>query len=236
MLSSRMKRLGTRKVGPVIVTVATMLSPAGAWATAEQDPWENVNRAIFRFNDTLDTYALKPVAQGYQKITPEVVQKGVTNFFNNIGDVANLANNLLQGKVEHAGVDTSRVLFNSTFGVLGFMDVATPMGLQRNNEDFGQTLGAWGVSSGPYVMLPFFGPSTVRDGVALVPNAYMGPYPYMNNMGVRNGMYALDVVDDRANLLSAEKLITGDRYVFIRNAYLQNREYLIKDGEVVDDF
>ncbi|WP_144572440.1 MlaA family lipoprotein [Azomonas agilis] len=231
-----MKRLGTRKIGPVIVTVAAMLSPTWSWATAEQDPWENVNRAIFRFNDTLDTYALKPVAQGYQKITPELVQKGVTNFFNNIGDVANLANNLLQGKVQHAGVDTSRVLFNSTFGVLGVMDVATPMGLQRNNEDFGQTLGVWGVGSGSYVMLPFFGPSTVRDGIGLVPNAYMGPYPYMNNMGVRNGMYALDVVDDRANLLAAEKLITGDRYVFIRNAYLQNREYLIKDGEVVDDF
>lgn len=230
-----MKWLGAAKIVPVIATVAAVTGSSLSLA-AEDDPWEGFNRAIFRFNDTLDTYALKPIAEGYQKIAPDLVEKGVTNAFKNIGDVGNLANDLFQGKVEHAGVDTSRVLFNTTFGVLGFVDVATSMGLQRNNEDFGQTLGAWGFDSGPYVVLPFFGASSVRDGIGLVPDAFTKPYPYMNNMGARNIMYGVNVIDTRANLLSAEKLITGDKYTFIRNAYLQNREYLVKDGKVVDDF
>lgn len=119
------------------------LAPTLSLAASEEDPWESINRPIFTFNDTLDTYALKPLAQGYQKVTPNFVQDGVHNFFNNLGDVKNLANNLLQAKFHNAGVDTSRLLFNSTFGLAGLIDVATPMGLQRNDEDFGQTLGYW---------------------------------------------------------------------------------------------
>jgi phospholipid-binding lipoprotein MlaA len=184
----------------------------------------------------MDTYALKPVAKGYQYVTPQFMQDGVHNFFQNIGDVRNLANDVLQVKPHAAGVDTARLLFNTTFGLLGFIDVGTRMGLQRNDEDFGQTLGHWGVPSGPYVMLPFLGPSTVRDAVAKYPDSYTGPYPYVHDVPVRNSAFALDVVDTRASLLPAEKLVTGDKYIFIRNAYLQNREFKVKDGKVEDDF
>lgn len=203
---------------------------------AEDDPWESFNRPVFRFNDTLDTYALKPIAKGYQAITPQFVEDGVHNVFNNIGDVGNLVNNVLQGKMHDAGVDTGRLIANTTFGVLGVFDVATRMGLDRNDEDFGQTLGAWGVSSGPYVVIPLFGPSTVRDAGAMVPDSFLQPYPYIDHVPTRNVTRAVDVVDTRANLLSAEKMITGDKYIFIRNAYLQNREFRVKDGEVEDDF
>jgi len=211
------------------------LVPLAAQA-AEEDPWEGANRLIFRFNDAVDTYALKPIAKGYQYVTPQFVEDGIHNFFQNIGDVGNLANDALQGKPAAAGTDTARLIFNTTFGLLGFIDVGTHMGLQRNDEDFGQTLGHWGVPSGPYVVLPLLGPSTVRDAVAKVPDTYTGPYPYMNNMSARNTMFGINIVDTRASLLSAERLVTGDKYIFIRNAYLQNREYKVKDGNVKDDF
>lgn len=203
---------------------------------AEEDPWEGFNRAIFRFNDTLDTYALKPVAKGYQAVTPEFIEDGVHNVFGNIGDVGNLANNLLQGKLHNAGVDGGRLIFNTTFGLLGFFDVAQKMGLQRNDEDFGQTLGAWGVDSGPYLVLPLLGPSTVRDAGGRIPDSFLDIYPYIDHVPTRNLTRAVDVVDTRASLLSAEKLIGGDKYLFIRNAYLQNREFRVKDGAVEDDF
>jgi phospholipid-binding lipoprotein MlaA len=212
-----------------------VLLPLAAQA-AEDDPWESVNRVIFRFNDTLDTYALKPVAQGYQAVTPQFLEDGVHNVFGNIGDVGNLANNVLQGKLHDAGVDTSRVIFNTLFGLAGFFDVATPMGLQKNDEDFGQTLGAWGLNSGPYVVLPLLGSSTVRDAVSLVPDSYLAPYGYIDHVPTRNVTRGVEVVDTRANLLSAERLISGDKYTFIRNAYLQNREFKVKDGQVEDDF
>ncbi len=203
---------------------------------ANEDPWENTNRAIFRFNDAVDRWALKPIAKGYQKITPDVVEDGIHNVFRNVGEVKNLANNVLQLKLHDAGVDTARFMFNSTFGVLGFFDVATKMGLQRNDEDFGQTLGSWGVKSGPYVVLPLLGPSTVRDSIALYPDSYVNAYRYVDDVPVRNSVFALNIVDTRAKLLSAERLIRGDRYRFIRNAYLQNREFRVMDGNVVDDF
>ena len=207
-----------------------------AASAAEEDPWESINRPIFRFNDTLDTYALKPVARGYQSVTPQFLEDGVHNVFSNIGEVGNLANNLLQGKLHDAGVDTSRLIFNTTFGLLGFFDVASKMGLQRSDEDFGQTLGAWGVGSGPYLVLPLLGPSSLRDAPARIPDSFLGPYPYIDHVPTRNVSRAVNVVDIRASLLSAEKLVTGDKYIFIRNAYLQNREFRVTDGEVVDDF
>jgi phospholipid-binding lipoprotein MlaA len=203
---------------------------------AEDDPWEGVNRGIFRFNDTLDTYAFKPFVQGYQFVTPQFMQDGIHNFFQNLGDVGNLANDVLQAKPQEAGVDTARLLFNTTLGIGGLVDVGTHMGLQRNDEDFGLTLGKWGVPNGPFVMLPFFGPSTVRDGIAKYPDTYTLPYPYMNDMALRNSLFAANMTDTRAQLLSAEKLIKGDKYVFIRNAYLQMREFKVKEGKVQDDF
>lgn len=203
---------------------------------AEEDPWEVFNRAIFTFNDTLDTYALKPVAQGYQAITPEFLEDGIHNVFGNIGDVGNLGNNLLQGKLHNAGVDTSRLIFNTTFGVLGFFDVADKMGLTRNDEDFGQTLGYWGLQSGPYLVLPLMGPSTVRDAIGKIPDGAVELYPYMGHVPTRNVVRGIDLIDMRASLLSAEKMVGGDKYIFIRNAYLQNREFRVKDGQVEDDF
>jgi phospholipid-binding lipoprotein MlaA len=213
-----------------------MLVPFIAQAASEEDPWESINRPIFRFNDMLDTYALKPLAQGYQAITPQFLEDGIHNMFRNIGDVGNLANDVLQVKPRAAGVDTARLMFNTTFGVLGFFDVGTRMGLQRNDEDFGQTLGYWGVGSGPYVMLPFLGPSTLRDAPSKYVDSYAEPYRYMNDIPARNMAIGMDVIDTRASLLSTEKLISGDKYVFIRNAYLQNREFKVKDGKVEDDF
>jgi phospholipid-binding lipoprotein MlaA len=223
------------RLGRLLVCVGLGMLPLVTQA-AEEDPWEGVNRVIFRFNDTVDTYALKPLAQGYQAVTPEFLEDGVHNVFGNLGDIGNLANDLLQGKFHDAGVDTGRVIFNTTFGVLGFFDVATRMGLQRNDEDFGQTLGAWGLGNGPYIVLPLLGPSTIRDAVGKVPDAFLEPYPHMSHVPTRNLTRGVDVIDTRASLLSAEKLISGDKYLFIRNAYLQNREFRVQDGQVEDDF
>jgi phospholipid-binding lipoprotein MlaA len=220
----------------ICVTAGVMLVPFVAQAASEDDPWESVNRPIYKFNDVIDTYALKPLAQGYQYIAPQFVEDGVHNFFQNIGDVRNLANDILQAKPHAAGVDTARLIFNTTFGLLGVIDVGTKMGLQRNDEDFGQTLGYWGVGSGPYVMLPLLGPSTLRDAPSKYVDSYTAPYRYVDDVPVRNSFYALDIIDTRARLLSSEKLISGDRYTFIRNAYLQNREFKVKDGQVEDDF
>lgn len=202
------------------------------------DPWEPVNRVVFRFNDTLDTYALRPVAKGYDRIMPEFLNDGVSNVFNNLGEPKNLVNNLLQGKMHDASVDLARFLMNTTVGVVGVFDVATRMGLQRNDEDFGQTLGAWGVKSGPYVMLPLFGPSTVRDTGSFAAEGLAG-YSYrgqVDHVPSRNTAVGVDVVDTRAGLLSQERLISGDKYRFIRNVWLQNREYKVMDGQVEDEF
>lgn len=224
------------RLGGLMALVGLSLLPAMSQAASEEDPWESFNRPIFRFNDTVDTYALKPIAQGYQAVTPQFLEDGVHNVFGNIGDVGNLANNLLQGKLHNAGVDTGRLIFNTTFGVLGFFDVAKHMGLRKNDEDFGQTLGVWGLNSGPYLVIPLLGPSTVRDATGRVPDSFLTPYPYMDHVPTRNVTRGVQLVDTRANLLQAERLVSGDKYIFIRNAYLQSREFKVKDGQVEDDF
>jgi len=219
----------------LLAVAGLAIAPAISQAS-EEDPWESFNRPVFVFNDKLDTYALKPLAKGYQAVTPQLVEDGVGNFFANVGEIRNFGNNVLQGKLHDAGVDTARFLFNTTIGVLGFVDVASHAGLQRNDEDFGQTLGAWGVGSGPYLMLPFFGPSNPRDAVGLIPDSMAAMKGRISHVPTRNTIQAVDIVDSRADLLSAEKVIAGDKYVFIRNAYLQNREFKVKDGQVEDDF
>ncbi|VVO10221.1 VacJ family lipoprotein [Pseudomonas fluorescens] len=226
----------SNRLAHLCVCAGAMLVPFVAQAATEEDPWESLNRPIFRFNDMLDTYALKPLAQGYQAITPQFLEDGIHNMFRNAGDVGNLANDVLQIKPHAAGVDTARLVFNTTFGLFGFFDVGTKMGLHRNDEDFGQTLGYWGMGSGPYVMLPFLGPSTLRDAPSKYVDSYTEPYRYINHIPTRNVGFGLDIIDTRASLLSSEKLIRGDKYVFIRNAYLQNREFKVKDGQVEDDF
>lgn len=220
-----------------LAVLALLAMPAFATAQGhEDDPWEGFNRKVFAFNDTLDTYALRPLARGYRTVTPDFVQTGIGNFFGNLGEARNLVNNLLQGKLQAAGVDSARFLFNSTFGLLGFFDVSTRMGLRRNDEDFGQTLGVWGLGSGPYVVLPFLGPNTVRDGLARYPDRYSGIYYYMDDVSLRNTTLAVNVIDTRAGFLDAERLVRGDKYTFMRNVYLQNREFKVRDGVVEDDF
>ncbi|MBX9912618.1 MAG: VacJ family lipoprotein [Pseudomonadaceae bacterium] len=220
----------------LLVCASVMVLPALAQAASEDDPWEGFNRPVFVFNDTLDTYALKPLAQGYQAVTPQFLEDGIHNMFSNVGEVGNLANNLLQGKIHAAGVDTSRLIFNTTFGVLGFFDVANKMDLRRSDEDFGQTFAVWGSNSGPYLVLPLLGPSTARDALGKIPDSMLTPYSYISDVPARNTLRAVDVVQTRASLLPLEKLVTGDRYVFVRNAFLQNREFKVTDGQVVDDF
>ena len=226
----------TVRLAPLFICAGVAMMPLAANAATEDDPWEGFNRVVFKFNDTLDTYALKPIAQGYQFITPQFLEDGIHNMYRNVGDVRNLANNVLQVKPHAAGVDTARLLMNTIVGVGGFFDVGTKMGLQRNDEDFGQTLGYWGLNSGPYLVLPLLGPSTVRDALGIYPDSYAEPYRYMHDVSARNTVAGMKIIDARANLLSAEKLITGDKYIFIRNAYLQSREFKVKDGQVVDDF
>ena len=205
---------------------------------SKEDPWEGFNRTVYTFNDKVDTYALKPVAQGYVKVTPQPVRDSVTNFFSNIGDVYNVANNFLQLRIADGVSDIMRIVINTVFGVGGLFDVATLAKLPKHNQDFGLTLGHYGVPPGPYLVLPLFGPSTVRDGVGLVGNYFINPLTYVDPAGLSWGLYGLNVVSTRANLLGASDLLEGaaiDRYSFIRNAYLQRRRYLLSDGHAADD-
>jgi phospholipid-binding lipoprotein MlaA len=206
-------------------------------AAPNPDPWESVNRKIFVFNDFADRNVLKPIAKGYQWVTPQFLQDGVHNIFDNVGEVGNIANSLLQAKFRYTANDSGRLLVNSTFGLLGFFDVASHWGLEAHDEDFGQTLGYWGVHTGPYLMVPLLGPRTVRDGFGSVADAYSDPIPYaITDVPTRNQVLAGRVIDNRAQLLKAEELISGDRYIFLRDAYLQRREFLVKDGVVEDSF
>lgn len=208
-----------------------LASPA-VMAEQGQDPWEGFNRSIFTFNETLDQYAVKPLAQGYRYVTPDIAEQGVSNFFDNIGDVGNLFNNLLQFKFDAAGRSFARLTFNTTFGLAGLLDVATPMGIQAHEEDFGQTLGYWGVDAGPYLVLPFFGPSTVRDGLSKPVDWWVDPVSEVDHVSTRNSLHGLRLVDTRSRLLQAEQIISGDKYAFMRDAYLQRRQYQIDDGTV----
>ncbi|SEQ07409.1 phospholipid-binding lipoprotein MlaA [Amphritea atlantica] len=196
------------------------------------DPWEGFNRAMFSFNDTVDRYALKPAAQGYKAVTPDIIETGVSNFFGNLSDVGSTLNSALQLKGEDAGQSLARVVFNTTIGLGGIIDVATPMGLPEHNEDFGQTLGYWGVETGPYLVLPLLGPSNIRDGLGLIPDSMVDPVGEVDPIRTRNQLYGLRIIDTRANLLAAEELLTGDRYTAMRDAYLQRREFLVNDGKV----
>lgn len=211
-----------------------LMTGGEALAADRNDPWEGFNRGVFRFNEQLDRYVGKPVARAYQAVMPTVLDDAVSRFFSNLYSPITIVNALLQGKPEVAAAQTSRFMFNSTGGLAGFFDIATPMGLPRVKEDFGQTLAVWGVPSGPYVMLPLLGPSTVRDTCGRGVDIGSDPRLYMNdNFGL--SLTALDLVDTRADLLAAEKAIEGDRYQFIRDYYLQQRDFAIADGQVTHD-
>lgn len=199
-----------------------------------RDPWESLNRGIYEFNTDFDNKLLKPVAEGYVEVVPQTARTGVSNFFNNLGDVVVLANDLLQFKLRQATSDFSRLVWNTTVGIGGLIDVATPMGLPKHNEDFGQTLGHWNVGSGPYLVLPFLGPSSLRDGTGRVVD-----YTQFDLIGeidddhTRYAIIGLGAVDIRANLLRTTRLLEQgalDPYLFMRESYLQMRENLVYDG------
>ncbi len=202
------------------------------------DPLQSFNRSVYQFNRQVDKMVLKPLAQAYRRV-PAPVRQGTRNVMNNIHDVSVVSNDLLQGKFKQAGRDTGRFLLNTSVGFLGVVDVATPYGLPKNNEDFGQTLGVWGVPSGPYLMLPFLGPSTLRDTLALGVDTQLDGRLHLANHYGKPGIYyggrGLEVLDVRENLLDKEDLMeaaTTDEYAFIRNAYTQRREAAVQDGEV----
>ncbi len=201
------------------------------------DPLESFNRAMFTFNDTADRWVLKPVSRGYRAVTPDPVEKGIARMFSNVGEVVNIVNDVFQGKVAQAGNDTGRLLVNSTVGVAGFFDVADSWGMQKSSvEDFGQTMAVWGVPQGAYIVLPFFGPSNFRDAPGRLVDSFLNPIGYIEHVPTRNQVYGANVLSSRAELLEAEKLISGDKYSFVRDVYLQRREHLINDGQVEDDF
>ncbi|QJR15383.1 MlaA family lipoprotein [Usitatibacter palustris] len=206
-----------------------------------RDPWEAYNRPVHEFNDGVDKAILKPIATGYQKVTPTFVQTGVNNFYGNLQDLGTGLNNILQGKVKEGASDLGRLAVNSVIGIFGFWDVATPMGLEKHNEDFGQTLGWWGVPSGPYFVIPLLGPSTARDAPAryIDPQYFWGRY--IDDEATGWILLGVDVVRSRANLLKAGSILEqatlteGDSYTFVRDAWLQRRRSMVYDGKPPKD-
>ena len=198
------------------------------------DPLEGVNRTFFNINEKVDEVALKPIALTYSK-TPDPIKNGITNFFRNLKEIDNTLNQVLQGKPKYAANDFSRFLMNSTLGLGGILDPASSMGLERHDEDFGQTLGLWGVSPGPYLMVPFLGPSSTRDLLSRPISSFLEVTFHMDDSNVRLSLSALDAIETRERLLEVESLLSGDKYNFVRDSYSQSREYEIKDGLNIED-
>ena len=196
----------------------------------EADPWQNANRKVYAFNKALDKVVLSPVTKVYATITPDPIELAVENLFNNLSEVTHFANHFLQGKPALAANDASRLLINSTVGLFGMIDVASHFGLYPEAEDFGQTLGYWGVESGPYMVLPFFGPSTIRDGASLLADYQLDPLGDYKPVSHRTGLQALQVLDTRNQLQDVQEFIIGDEYTFVRNAYLARRDLQIRNG------
>lgn len=202
-----------------------------------RDPFERINRSTFAFNQSLDKAVIRPVLRGYRKVTPRVVRTGVSNLFANAEYPVVIVNDLLQGKLGPAANDTGRFLLNTTLGIGGLLDPASDAGLDRNNEDFGQTLGHWGVGPGPYVMLPFLGPFTVRDGFGALGDNFAEPRQYIDDNETRWLLWGASQLNRRAGLTEAEAILdrSGDPYAFVRSAYLQRRQYLVTDGAASDE-
>jgi phospholipid-binding lipoprotein MlaA len=214
-------------------TLSTTISQVRGGPGQKLDPWENWNRKVFAFNEALDEAVLKPVATGYTKVVPSIVRTGIGNFFGNFADAWSGVNNLLQGKLELAFRDVFRVGTNSLFGVFGLMDVAGELGMERQYEDLGQTLGYWGVGPGAYVVWPLLGPSTVRESIALPFDRLASPAVVIDGGGGQLGITVLQIINTRAGLLGASRLIDDialDKYTFLRDAYLQRRRSLVLDG------
>jgi phospholipid-binding lipoprotein MlaA len=198
-----------------------------------RDPLERVNRVTYRFNDAVDHAVLRPIALGYRKITPRPVRTSVSNFIDNLSYPTTIVNDLLQLKFKPFVQDTGRLVVNTTVGIGGLFDPASRIGLQKNDEDLGLTFGHWGAGPGPYLVIPLLGPSDVRDGLGRVGDIFTDPRHYIRNGWVSWGLWGMQVVDTRSRLLDSEKVLEGayDKYAFLRNAYLQRRQYLITGGE-----
>ena len=220
-----------------VIIAITILS--GCATTSEpNDPLEGYNRAMYSFNDFADRAVMKPAAKAYDAVTPDPISRGISNFFSNLNEITVILNDLLQFKFSQAADDTGRFLLNSTVGFAGIFDVAGYAGYTSNDEDFGQTLGAWGVEPGAYVVLPFFGPRNVRDSFGLVADIYTDPVTYIKDNGTRNAVTATRIVDSRASLLGTKKILDEaalDEYIFVRDAYLQRRQDLVYDGNPPED-
>jgi len=225
-----MKLLTILIAGAMLSGCATV--PAGK--PDPRDPWERFNRTTFAVNEALDRSFAKPVAKGYVKVVPRFVRIGVGNVFNNLSTLGTVVNDVLQGKMRQAGRDSTRFLLNSTVGLGGLLDPATEVGLELNDEDFGQTFGKWGMGAGPYIMIPLLGPTTVRDGFGRLLDQYTYPVTYLGDESTRYIIRGVSLLDMRASLLDLDPQLDKayDRYAFVRNAWLQRREFQVTDGEI----
>ncbi len=216
------------------LAAAALLAGCAGTPMRADDPFEPVNRASFKVHEVVDGNFVRPIAQAYVDYTPKPIQQAIGNVFGNIDDVFSVINDFLQGKLDKAGNDMGRVMLNSGFGIGGLIDIASEAGIPKGNEDFGQTLGVWGFPQGPYLFIPLFGPTTVRDGTGSLVRFYLGPIGYLRDVPVRNILYGLGALDARASVLGTQSLAKQaalDPYAFIRRAYLQRREYLLYDGK-----
>ncbi len=226
----------------ILLCIVSLLSLSGCATQGNKDPLEGMNRGVYKFNDVADKALLKPVATVYSKVAPSPIRKGISNFFSNLGSITTVLNDLLQLKFAHAFTDAGRFVINSTFGLAGFIDVAGMDNIPRHTEDFGQTLGHWGVGTGAYLVLPFLGPSTVRDFTGTVVDASTSDViNYIHNIGeirTSNQLRGSQIISVRSELLNASSLIDEaslDPYAFMRDAYLQRRASQVQDGVVSDE-
>jgi phospholipid-binding lipoprotein MlaA len=220
----------------VVCFIASGCAATGSATRDARDPYEPFNRGVYRFNDAIDRGFATPVTKAYRAVTPQPVRTGVTNFLSNLTYPGTVVNAALQGKVRQAGRDSARFLLNTTLGLGGVLDPATSAGLELNDEDFGQTLGKWGVPSGPYVVLPLLGPSSVRDSFGTVLDRGTDPSNYIDDTAVSVGLNFVQLLDRRSRIMDVERQLDGvfDRYAFIRNAWLQRREFQVRDGDVIE--
>ena len=219
-----------------LLLIVSLLVLSFSAKSQDYDPWMRLNHHFFSVNDYFDQLLVRPIALTYTNVTPRFLQVGIGNVFDNLQDVNVAINDFLQFKIEDGLSDSGRIIVNSTVGIGGILDVASGMGLYRNEEDFGQTLGVWGFDAGPYVFLPVFGASNLRDSVGMIIDALFNPIRYIENIESRYTLYLADELDFRSSLLAYDELIIGDRYLFVREAYIQNREYVVNDGEVINEF
>jgi phospholipid-binding lipoprotein MlaA len=223
----------TIRLSALSLVLLTLLGCAAAPAKKDpRDPWERLNRTTYKFTDTVDKAVLRPVAHGYQNVTPKFVRTGVSNFMDNLGYPLVIVNDLLQARFKTFARDTGRLLINTTLGIGGLLDPATPAGLERTENDFGLTFGRWGMPKGPYFFIPLLGPSDVRDGLGRIPSAYLSPQNWVDNNWVKYSVWVVSLVDARYRLLPTDPLIDSayDPYLFVKNAYLQRRDYLLSKG------